>query len=139
MVKTKRRRAVLKPTAIIVDYNGGKSYIDMSNQMASYGSVLRRCTKWYRKLMIELVWGRITVNAYFLYSKYSQKPKTITIFREKVIDAMLIKYATIPEPRPTPAPRITRHLLVNNLIGTPLKLNKGRLIDRKYLIENTNK
>lgn len=60
--ENKGRPAVLKPMAI-VDYNGGKSSIDISDQMASYGSALRRCTKWYRKLMIELVWGTTLVNA----------------------------------------------------------------------------
>ncbi|GBP51192.1 hypothetical protein EVAR_98016_1 [Eumeta japonica] len=51
---------------------------------------------------------------------------TITTFREKVIDAMLIKYATFPEPPPTPAPKITSHLLVNNLVKTPPKLKRGK-------------
>lgn len=95
--------------------------------MASYGSALRRCTKWYRKLMIELLWGTTLVNAYFLYSEYSRMPKmTITTFREIVIDAMLMKYASIPEPPSTPAPKVTQHLLVDNLVRTPPKMKRGR-------------
>lgn len=45
VVKTNRRNeCVIKP-ACIEDYNNGKSSIDVSDQMATYGSALRRCTK----------------------------------------------------------------------------------------------
>lgn len=58
--------------------------------MATYGSALRRCTKWYRKLAFEIIWGTSLVNAHFLYNEYSTKKKlTITEFREQVIQDLL--------------------------------------------------
>ncbi|CAH2006536.1 unnamed protein product [Acanthoscelides obtectus] len=48
-----RNETKSKPLAII-DYNKGKSSIDLSDQMASYNSALRKTIKWYRKLAIEL-------------------------------------------------------------------------------------
>lgn len=64
-VKTKRGQVIYKPDSV-VDYNTGKASIDVSDQVASYGSALRRCTKQYRKLAIEFIWGRSLVNPYFL-------------------------------------------------------------------------
>ncbi|KAI4464043.1 piggybac transposable element-derived protein 4 [Holotrichia oblita] len=44
---------VLKHKAV-VDYNFGKASIDLSDQLASYGTALRRSLKWYRKNKIEI-------------------------------------------------------------------------------------
>lgn len=88
---TNRRPGSLpqKPKCI-VDYNDGKSSIDLSDQMATYGSALRRCTKWYRKLAFEIIWGTSLVNAHFLYNEYTTKKKiSIIQFREEVIQALL--------------------------------------------------
>lgn len=81
---------IMKPD-IIIDYNRGKSSIDLSDQMATYGTALRRCTKWYRKLVFELIWGTSLVNAFFLYNETTVNTKklTITEFREQVIQGML--------------------------------------------------
>ncbi|XP_044764485.1 piggyBac transposable element-derived protein 4-like [Coccinella septempunctata] len=43
-----------KPKAVI-DYNKGKSSIDISDQMASYNSAIRRTMKWYRKVAVEAI------------------------------------------------------------------------------------
>ncbi|KAL6433497.1 hypothetical protein ACFW04_006540 [Cataglyphis niger] len=40
---------------MIVDYNLGKSSVDLLNQMIAYSSPLRKTLKWYRKLAIELL------------------------------------------------------------------------------------
>ncbi|CAK1592152.1 unnamed protein product [Parnassius mnemosyne] len=145
-VKTKRGQVIFKPDSV-VDYNTGKSSIDVSDQMASYASALRRCTKWYRKLAIEFIWGTSLVNAYFLYNECSRNKKiTITEFREKVIEGMIDKF--VDQSPGNQPPSISReaagssrgaagsnketigssnkHLLVNFLVGRPPKLKRGR-------------
>lgn len=89
--RSRKNTPIIKPECI-EDYNNGKSSIDLSDQMATYGSALRRCTKWYRKLVFEIIWGTSLVNAHFLYNEYTTNKKlTITEFREQVITAMLEK------------------------------------------------
>lgn len=38
---------------MVVDYNLGKSSVDLSDQMIAYSSPLRKTLKWYKKLAIE--------------------------------------------------------------------------------------
>ena len=52
-----------------MDYDSGKFSVDVSDQLAFYNTALRRCTKWYRKLINEVIWGTALVNAYFLYTE----------------------------------------------------------------------
>lgn len=51
----KKRGKVLKKPAIIIDYNKGKGAVDLSDQMTSYCSPLRKTVKWYKKLAIDLL------------------------------------------------------------------------------------
>ncbi|XP_055918359.1 uncharacterized protein LOC129950443 [Eupeodes corollae] len=51
-----------KPLAII-EYNKGKSDIDLSDQMGSYDTTLRRGLKWCRKVAVEFLLGMAVVNA----------------------------------------------------------------------------
>lgn len=125
--KTRTNKTLIKPECI-VDYNTGKSSIDLSDQMAAYGSALRRCTKWYRKLFFEVLWGTSIVNAHFLYYEYTRKSSlTITQFREEVIRGIIRKYAAVP---PTPrTPTNKRHKHIWNLKGNPPKRCKGRCVE----------
>ena len=50
VVMQKRGNIVIK-LKVIVDYNEGKSYVDISDQMASYCSPLRKSVKWYKKIV----------------------------------------------------------------------------------------
>lgn len=132
---TSSRGVTLKPQCI-VDYNTGKSSIDLSDQMASYSSALRRCTKWYRKLFFEILWGTSIVNAYHLYCINSvNKQVSITKFREEVIREMLQKF-----PRPSiqisrlqaNSPSTSRrntHKLIIKTIGSPPRKTKGRCVE----------
>jgi len=49
-LSTKYGLKTSKPIAI-VDYNEAKSYIDVSDQKASYASTIRKGIKWYRKVV----------------------------------------------------------------------------------------
>lgn len=80
--KARKNSPIIKPECI-TEYNNGKSSIDLSDHMATYGSALRRCSKWYRKLMFEIIWGTSLVNAHFLYNEITtNKELTITEYRE---------------------------------------------------------
>lgn len=54
MVKTKRGLIKAKPVAI-QEYNENKMGIDLSDQLASYGTIQRKGVKWYRKVAMELL------------------------------------------------------------------------------------
>lgn len=54
--RKRRQRAIEKPLAVI-DYNKAKLGVDISDQMTSYATTLRRGVKWYRKVAFELLLG----------------------------------------------------------------------------------
>lgn len=115
VAKRNRRGESIRKPACIEDYNLGKSSIDVSDQMATYGSALRRCTKWYRKLMLEIIWGTSLVIADFLYKQYTYKKKlTITKFREQVITGMLER-SNHTSVTATPSSVSVNHYLVPNM------------------------
>lgn len=77
-----------KPLAVVY-YNKGKSSIDLSDQMSSYNSALRKTVKWYRKIAIEVLFGTAMVNAHFLYKKITGVKMSITEFKQKIYEEML--------------------------------------------------
>lgn len=84
----KKRKATTKPLAILA-YNKGKGGIDLSDQMTSYVSSLRKGIKWYRKLAMELLLGMAIVNSWVIYKKVCQKKISIRTFREKLAEQLL--------------------------------------------------
>lgn len=77
-----------KPDSV-VDYNKCKAFIDLSDQMKSYSSSLRKGIKWYRKIAVELLLGSSMVNAYLLYKTVTGNNMSITEFREQVAESLL--------------------------------------------------
>lgn len=88
LVETPTRRVVKKPTTVL-QYNAGKSHIDVSDQLASYGTSVRRGLKWYRKVMFELVTNTAVVNAHAIYKSNVLSPKDIVTFREQLVSYLL--------------------------------------------------
>ena len=72
-----------KPIVVTV-YNKHKSYIDLSDQMKSYTTSLRRGVKWYRKLAVELIVGAAVVNAHILHQEVANEKMSITKFKEEL-------------------------------------------------------
>lgn len=123
-VTTKRGRVVEKP-ADVEQYNSGKFSIDMSDQMASYGKALRRCTKWYRKVIIELIWGTMIVNSHLLYNTNTGQNVPIKKFREEIILSLIETAQSVPAPvqrRPSRAV----HRLIDRVDGDPPTRKRGR-------------
>lgn len=62
-----RGKTIIKPR-VVVDYNKGKSPIDLSDQMSSYSNPLRRSVKWYRKVILDTLLNISVVNSYVLFT-----------------------------------------------------------------------
>ncbi|XP_046677521.1 piggyBac transposable element-derived protein 4-like [Homalodisca vitripennis] len=120
-VTSKRGKVTQKPKDVML-YNEEKFSIDMSDQMATYGTALRRGTKWYRKLAVEIVWGMVVVNAHFLYVENSGTKMPIKKFRESII-LSLLKYEVETPRRSVGRPT---HRLIDCLRGDPPKKTRGR-------------
>lgn len=61
-----------KPTAII-HYNKRKDGTDVSDQLGSYFSPLRKTVRKYHKTAFELICNTAAVNAAFIFSKLTGK------------------------------------------------------------------
>lgn len=85
----KKKENIIKPQ-IIIDYNKGKAGIDLSDQLSSYNSSVRKSIRWYHKVAIELLFGTSIVNALVIYNKIKPNNKLkITQFREVLVDEIL--------------------------------------------------
>ena len=70
--KTRSGIEIKKPEPLI-DYNLAKKEIEMSDQISSYHTCLRKTKKWYRKLAIEFLTGTSLVNAWVWVNKVGDK------------------------------------------------------------------
>lgn len=80
----RKGKEIVKPQ-VVVDYNKGKSYIDLSDQMAAYAPFLRRTTKWYKRLLFHLITATTIVNSLHLFQKINNKKMNINKFKEAVV------------------------------------------------------
>ncbi|XP_046969102.1 piggyBac transposable element-derived protein 4-like [Vanessa cardui] len=88
---TKRGRIISKPQ-IIIDYNKGKGAVDLSDQMTSYCTPLRKSIKWYKKIAIDLLLNTSVVNALILYKTVTNdKMIQIVDFRRKLLSGLCQK------------------------------------------------
>jgi hypothetical protein len=80
----------MKPQ-VVLDYNEGRIGTDLSDQLSSYYTCLRRSIKWYRKVAFELVFGTALVNSYLIYKEnYAISKATILQFRESLVRSLLL-------------------------------------------------
>lgn len=80
--KNRKNESVLKPK-IIIDYNAGKAGIDLSDQLSSYSSPVRKSIRWYHKVATEVLLGTAVVNALIVYNLNTPQNKLkMTQFRE---------------------------------------------------------
>lgn len=82
-VSNKNGRVSMKPN-VVRDYNNGMSGIDLSDQMLSYYSALRKTLFWYKKLAIH-VFEIYIHNACMIYNQQANLPP------EKKLDALSFK------------------------------------------------
>ena len=83
--KTSRNGEEIQKPECVLDYNNAKKGVDVSDQMTSYYTALRKSLKWHRKVAIEIITGMSIVNAHVLYKKYfADAPMSIRHFRESL-------------------------------------------------------
>lgn len=91
---------ILKPTAVVA-YNKAKKGVDISDQLSSYYTPLRKTSKWYKKVAVELLLGTCVINAFVIFNEGRQKKWELLKFRE-VLLRELIKPDVDPAPGPPP-------------------------------------
>ncbi|CAK1592150.1 unnamed protein product [Parnassius mnemosyne] len=84
--------SIKKPGCVIM-YNETKKGIDYSDQMSSYYTTLKKGIKWWRKVIMELIFGTALINAWIVYNSINddrnKMPKRL--FVEQVIEAFTKK------------------------------------------------
>lgn len=81
---------------LVFDYNDAKKGVDLSDQMSSYYSSLRKTVKWYRKIVMQLICGTAVVNAYYIHNQWGTRNMSILKFRESIINKLL-EHEEIPQ------------------------------------------
>ncbi|KAB7501776.1 hypothetical protein Anas_11685 [Armadillidium nasatum] len=81
---------------------------DISDQMTSYNTPLRKGLKWYRKLSFALILCMAVVNAWIVYNSIKGKKTQIKTFRESITRALL----GVELPKRNPKPKCNlKHVL----------------------------
>lgn len=55
LIEVQTRRGVKRKPSTIIDYNNSKTFIDVSDQKASYATPIIRSIKWNRKIAVEIL------------------------------------------------------------------------------------
>ena len=80
----------MKPQVVLYP-NEGRIGTDLSDQLSSYYTCLRRSIKWYQKVAFELVFVMALVNNYLIYKENCAASKvTILQFRESRVRSLLL-------------------------------------------------
>lgn len=86
---------------MVIDYNKNKQGIDISDQLSSYHTCLRKTVRWYHKVIIEFILGTSIVNAMILYNEEMRKlcksTVSVTQFRELVCNSLLFSNSSTPD------------------------------------------
>ncbi|KAL4126176.1 hypothetical protein QTP88_010402 [Uroleucon formosanum] len=91
LTNLKIRGKTVQKLTVVVDYNVGKTSIDLSDQMTSYSNPLRRSQKWYRKVTLDALLNISVVNALVLFQKVTSSKMSITAFRTTLVVQLINK------------------------------------------------
>lgn len=78
-----------KKPQVIHFYNKHKCGIDLSDQMSSYATSLRKGVKWHRKLATELLLGVSIVNSWIVYQAATRRKIQIRKYRMEIASHLL--------------------------------------------------
>lgn len=81
------KQPIMKPECVTM-YNECKKGVDFSDQMTAYYWTLLRGLKWYRKLMMSLLFGTCLVNAWLIHKMKNEDQITLLTFFESVIQSL---------------------------------------------------
>jgi hypothetical protein len=88
--KNRQNEAIKKPE-MIVYYNSVKQGVDISDQMSSYHSPVRKSIRWFHKVAVEFIMGTAVVNSLILFNDHcrtlgkAQNQLKIAAFREHLV------------------------------------------------------
>ena len=115
----------MKPD-IILKYNRCKQGIDLSDQLASYFSPLRKTIRWFHKVAFELLLNTAVVNAYLLHNEEAVRRMQVAEFRENIIMSLTQKRTDDQGEEPSEG---TKHMLIEtrniSKLTTPTELSIG--------------
>ena len=138
--KNRNGTEIMKPQSVL-DYNKAKMRVDKSDKMTFYNTALRRSTKWYRKLEIELLTGTAVVNSWALYNQFHCQRiyVSITDFKEGLATSLItgvIGEELLPVPRCSDVGgKRTNHALVE-AAGPELRTRKWCMSCYKVIANN---
>lgn len=120
---------IYKPSCI-VDYIQKMGGVDLSDQLLTYYSFLRKTGKWWRKLWVHML-NMLVLNAYILNSKFGERKLNHSDYREYIAE-YLIRQAN----KTYESVDIDNFLLSDRLFGRhwPMKLERnhsGRIVPRR--------
>jgi len=114
--KTNKANERITKPQVVLDYNQGKQGIDLSDQLSTYYTCLRRSKKWYHKVAFEMIFGVLVVNAYLIYKEYyDTSSMTMLQFRESLVRSLLlgVPFENLkPSPRQQPTSQTKRKLTI---------------------------
>lgn len=84
-VEVQKRGKIIRKPKVVLDYNRVKGAVDLSDQLSSYSTPLRKSVKWYKKLGINLLLNTALVNALILYQAVTKKNANVTDFRKAIV------------------------------------------------------
>ena len=111
---------------VVYYYCGRMGCVDLSDQLLNYYSLLWKCTKWSRKLLIHQL-NLLILNAYILKKHYGCEKLSHDEYRDRIVKYILgksLKNYKIPLP-PVLSKRIGKHLVVEH--------EKACLCERHFL------
>lgn len=76
------KNSTLKPL-VVAEYNKAKVGIDLSDQMSSYSTAVRKTIRWYHKLGEELLLGTSVVNSWLAYNSFLKSKTTPNTSKKK--------------------------------------------------------
>jgi len=131
--KISRNGEKIKKPEAIVFYNKNKQGIDVSDQMNSYFTPLRKSIRWYHKVAFQLLLGTSVVNALVMYKELTGKNIQISAFRQQIIEKLIKKKDEI-----NISPSSRKHKLVqtNETQGQSNKKKRRRCVKCYEKLEN---
>lgn len=87
--KTSRNGVAIKKPEAIIFYNKNKQGIDVSDQMTSYFTPLRKTIRWYHKVAFQLLLGTAVVNSLIIYKELTGNKIQISNFRQQIIEELV--------------------------------------------------
>lgn len=88
MIAVITKRGFVQKPKIVVACNTAKNSTDLSDQISSYSSPLRKTLKWYKKLAFELFLNTAVINALFMYQEVKGNKISVTAFRRQLADEL---------------------------------------------------